>query len=188
MDQVSQLNTLTQFINTMYPIEVGKKTEEQRIHSGTELLITLKVNASKLYQISHPTERDLNSYCHLSDNNPLETHEEDRIEDFESLVLPGQQIKWVGKTLDPESKYTIDIESIVYAYYKENTLDEYKKENFFNAIAICSSDGKTVRTKIKENYERGIFVSIYNINFTIREEGKNPKFYSIDPRLKIDQQ
>ena len=171
----------------MYPIEVGKKTEEQNIHSGTELLITLKVNASKLYQISHPSEKELNTYCHLFDNNPKETHEEDRIEDFESHVFPGQQIKWAGKTLDPESKYTVDIESIVYAYYKENTLDEAKKENFFNAIAICSSDGKTVRTKIKDKFNPGSFVSIYNINFTIREDGKNPMFYSIDPRLKIDQ-
>ncbi|MBT8321243.1 MAG: hypothetical protein KJO90_06190, partial [Eudoraea sp.] len=103
-------------------MEVGKKKDEKTTPTGTELLITLKVDAAKLYSIEQPTREEINAYCRLSDSNPPESHKEDRIEYFESMVKPGQQIKWIGKTTDPESRFSVAIESVVYAYFKNNEL------------------------------------------------------------------
>lgn len=178
---------LTQNSITMYPMEVRKKTDEQTTPAGTELQITLKVDAAKLYPIDQPTREQINTYCYLSDTNPPGSHMEEGIEHFESMVKPGQQIKWIGKTTDPESDFSVAIESIVYAYFKKNELDQASKENFFNAIAICSSDGHMVRAKVREDIESGDLVYIYNLNFNIRRAGKEARCYSIDPRLKIDQ-
>ncbi|MCE2612277.1 hypothetical protein LVD13_04770 [Flavobacteriaceae bacterium D16] len=171
----------------MYPMEVGKKTGKHITPTGTELQITLKIDAAKLYSIEQPTREEINAYCSLSDTNPPESHKEDQIEHFESRVLPGQQVRWEAKRKDSEGDFEVAIESIVYAHYKKNELDKAREENFFNAIAICSTDGQMVRAKIKEDFEPGELVNIYNLNFNIRREGKGAKCYSIDPRLKMDQ-
>ncbi|MCX2719719.1 hypothetical protein [Lentiprolixibacter aurantiacus] len=170
----------------MYPIEVGKKKDEQTQHKGTELLITLRVDAAKLYKIEHTSREDINAYCHLSDTNPPESHKEEHIEHFESLVEPGQQVRWIAKPGDPKSEFTVSVESVVHAHYKKNKLDKAREENFFNAIAICSSDGEIVRAKVNEGFESGTWVYIYDLNFNIRKEGKKLRSYSIDPRLKIE--
>lgn len=170
----------------MYPIEVGKNPDEQMLHKGTELLITLKVEAAKLYAIEHPSREEINAFCQISDTNPPESHAEDCIEHFESKVEPGQQVRWIAKPSDPISDFTVSIESVVHAHYKKNELDKARVANFFNAIAICSSDGEIVRAKIKEGFESGYWVHIYNLNFNIRKEGKKLRSYSIDPRLKIE--
>lgn len=171
----------------MYPIEIGKKTDEHTTTTGTELLITLKVDAAKLYEVEHPSREDINAYCHLSDTNPPEIHKEEHIEYFESIVEPGQQVRWIAKPIDPDSEFTVAVESIVHAHYKKNEIDEAREENFFNAIAICSSDGHMVRAKVREDIESGDLVYIYNLNFNIRRAGKEARCYSIDPRLKMDQ-
>jgi hypothetical protein len=170
----------------MYPIEVGKKQNEQMLHKGTELLITLKVASAKLYAIEDPSREDINSCCRLSDSNPTERHKEGSIEHFESLVEPGQQVRWIAKSGDPKSEFTVSVESVVHAHYKKNELDKAREANFFNAIAICSSDGEIVRAKIEEGFETGTWVYIYDLNFNIRKEGKKLRSYSIDPRLKIE--
>ena len=171
----------------MLPIEVGKKIEGQPHPRGTELVITLKVDAEKLYSMKHPTSQDFNAYCQLFDTNSAETHDHNRIEDFESLVEPGQQVRWEAERKDSEGDFEVTIESIVYAHYKKNELDDALEENFFNAIAICSSDEHIVRAKVKNIKEPGKFVNIYNLNFNIRREGIEEKCFSIDPRLKMEQ-
>ena len=78
------------------------------------------------------------------------------------------------------------IESIVYAFYKENELDSTWKENFFDAIAICGKKNqRTVSEEVKEDFQRLPAVHIYNINFSITW-GDIVKRFSIDPRLKIE--
>ncbi|MDX1315587.1 MAG: hypothetical protein R3356_08800 [Eudoraea sp.] len=171
----------------MYPIEVKKKPEGQNIPTKKELPITLIVDTEKLYHIEQPAREDINAYCELYDSNPPETHKHDRIEHFESIVVPGQQVKWIALPKDKNSEYTVAIESVVYAAYKKNELDDFREANFFNAIAICSSDGEKVHAKIKDDFEKGSYVYIYNLNFKISLGGLNEKCYSIDPRLKIDQ-
>lgn len=171
----------------MYPMEVEKKTEEQSLPTGKELPITLKVDAAKLYSIEHPTREDLNAYCELFDSDPPETHKHEHIEHFESLVVPGQQVKWIAVPKDKDGEFNVAIESVVFAPYKKNELDEAREMNFFNAIAICSSKEEIVQAKIKDDFEKGSYVHIYSLNFKIRRGGIEEKCYSIDPRLKIEQ-
>lgn len=170
----------------MYPMEIEKKKKRRVNRSKTELVITLNVKAAELYGLPYPPLRnELNKYCRLIDTNPIAEHTEGPIEYFESIVERGQQIKWKGRPEKSKGEFTVAIESIVYAYYKPNELDGARKENFFDAIAICSTKGKTVRAKIKEDIPPGKSVNIYNINFSIKKEKGETKRYTIDPRLKI---
>ena len=170
----------------MLTFEAGKKTEGKALPQGTELVITLKINAAGLYIEREPSSEVLNTFCELADSNP-KTPKADRLEDFESWVVPGQQVRWEANRSDSEGDFDVAIESIAYAGYKKYESDKVKKENFFNAIAICSTKDGMVRAKVKDIEEPGEFVHIYNLNFIIHRDGKDAKCFSIDPRLKIEQ-
>lgn len=169
-------------------MEVEKMPEDRTNPKATELLITLKIEAAKIYNLKSPTREDLNKYCYLSDSVSPEDPHLDELKYFTSDVVRGQQVKWEARNLKKEERaeYPVAIESIVYAYHKENELTRYRKENFFNAIAICSTKGDTVRAKVLEEIEAGRVIYLYNINFCISKSGEVTKRFSIDPRLKID--
>ncbi len=172
---------------TMLPSEVGERTEGKTLPPGTELFITLKINASKLYLINNPESSDLNTYCELIDTNPENPENELKsIEQFDSWVLPGQQVRWEARRSDTGDEFQVAIKSIDYAFDKNYEDDEFRKVDFFNAKSIPSTDGEIVRAKVNEIKEPGKFVHIYNLNFTISVEGEEPRSFSIDPRLKME--
>ena len=169
----------------MLPTEVGKKPEGQILPKETELVITLKINAAGLYIERDPSSEVLNTFCELADSNPM-TPKKTLVEHFVSWVSPGQQVRWEAKRSDSGGDFDVAIESIIYADDKENVHDEAMKEDFFNAKAVDSSDGKIVRAKVKDIEKPGEFVHFYDLKFIVRN-GKDARSYIIDPRLKIEQ-
>ena len=162
--------------------EMGKLEMEK-------LVITLKVAAAELYELTYPPSRtDIYKHCYISDSKSTKIFSGDAIEQFESEVERGQPVSWEGSTTESpaKSEYTVAIESVVYAFYKENPVAEAKKVNFFNSMAICRANGKDLLTHVRRDLEPGTLVHIYNINFNIDKKGGVVRRYSIDPRLKIE--
>ena len=150
--------------------------------------ITLSVNAAELYETSNPAQEDIMKHCELYDSNKPEKISGGKLlREFETEVKRKDLVEWEGVNDPSNSDYKVEIESIVYALDKEITLDNSKKENFFNAIALCSNNGKTVRGEVAENIPTMAGKDLYHIywlNFRISKDGIT-KVYSIDPRLKI---
>ncbi len=157
--------------------------------TSTKFLITLKVEAEELYDLPYPpTKADIYKHCYITDNGHGEDWNGKEIEHFESIVLRGELIEWEGKTTKvfPKNEYKVAIESVVYAYFKKNELDDAERENFFNSMAICRTNGKGVMSHIRNDIRSGKLVHIYNINFNISKHNDVVRRYSIDPRLKIE--
>ena len=146
--------------------EMGKLEMEK-------LVITLKVAAAELYELTYPPSKsDIYKHCFIADSRHEDILNGDEIEYFDSEVERGQPVEWAGSTTETyvEDKYSVAIESIVYAYYKENPEKDYKKVNFFNSMAICRTNGKDVMTHVRRDLESGKLVHIYNINFNINKK------------------
>lgn len=155
----------------------------------TKFVITLEVEAEELYELpNHPTKADIYKHCFITDTDHGKPWTGKEIERFESYVDRGQLIEWEGKTtkIFPKNEYTVAIESVVYAFFKENELDKAERENFFNTMAICRTNGKGVMSQVRNDLRSGHLVHIYNINFNVSRKGDITRRYSIDPRLKIE--
>ena len=146
-----------------------------------KLTIKLAVQARELFQITDPTEEDINKYCTLSEEG--KTPEPGiKLAHFESEVGPNQKVAWVGSSNNLD--YKIIVESIVHERHKKDTLSDSEKtnKNFFNRVAICRRNQK-LETQIKSDLQEND-LSIYSIHFKIEKDDES-KLYSIDPRLKM---
>ncbi len=154
----------------------------------TKFLITLEVEAEKLFEMKYPpTKKVIYDHCFLSDSTTENYFTGTDIEKFESRVKRDQLIEWVGVNREePKDAYKVTIESIVYGFYKENSLDNAWKENFFDKMVLCSKGEELISRKVKMDFETIPAVYIYNINFNITK-GEETKMYSLDPRLKVDE-
>lgn len=143
-----------------------------------DVTITLEIEAAELYNLAYPPYTEvIDKYCkmhdgiHSSDDNPLW--------EFETKVRPGQNLQWKSKWSD--EGYTVKIDSITYAYGKDNY--DPKNINFFDRMALCGKNG-LVEGMVKENLQDGDCYK-YWINFKISNPKGVYKYFSIDPRLKI---
>lgn len=150
----------------------------------TKLTITLSVEASKLYNMTNPSQTDIENNSTFFDSNG-QTSKPGEIKNFESKVYVDQDVWWEGETKDKENQdkeYSVAILSIVYKAGDDS-------ENFFNTTAICGNGGPNgkVKAKVKKNdYLKGK-TNIYSINFSIYPPGDAPmKSYFIDPKLKVN--
>lgn len=151
------------------------------------ITISLWVNAPELYELHYPpTLEEINRLCSLSDVKENESLTGTRkLEHFETEVNRDQWIEWVGKNKSSDENYTIEIESIVYDHNKKSDIEASGRLNFFDQIAHCSENGKTVKRKVESDIQKGPIWHHYWINFRIIKSDEGYKNYSIDPRLKI---
>ncbi len=148
--------------------------------------ITLEVDVPKLWDLKYPPDFDeIYEHCRMYDSDSKKVFEGKEIRDFVTEVEPGEIIEWVGKTRSNESEFAVKIDSIVYAYGKRSDVEKFKRRNFFDRMALCSNNGRTVIRKVEDHIPTGLdLTNIYWINFWVYD-GKEYKGYSIDPRLKI---
>jgi len=152
---------------------------------GRRVKIALNVEASRLYQMTNPTQEAIHERCYLSDDNDGFAPN-GKIEDFISNVYLSQEVEWVGLTDD--KWYSVAIDKIVYDLdlndadnemcFDHNDADEYvimgKGGNSGNVVATVKDRAYLVG---KQN--------IYKIHFSVyyKEESKS---YLIDPKVAIN--
>ena len=161
---------------------------QEKMPAGDKLVktITLLVKATELWSINYPaTFKEIYEHCALSNDGGKTIKWGKELPKFETFVVPGENLEWIGRTKSDESEFTVMIDSIVYAYGKESEIDITKRRNFFDRMALCSQNGKTVNRRVEDYLPTGLdLTNIYWINFRVIK-GEEYREYSIDPRLKI---
>lgn len=142
------------------------------------VVITLTVEAAKLYGMINPKQVDIDSCCLLSDNNSGYSPDK-TLENFTSFVFLNELVSWDGLTKD--SGYTISIDSIVYKPKPDSV-------NFFDSTTIKGSGGSSgiVKAKVKDDKSLIGKTYIYSINFSVYKSNNDFKSFSIDPKLQIN--
>jgi hypothetical protein len=137
---------------------------------GKKVDITLTVQASSLYGLSSPTQRQVDSYCSIADDNGGSSPN-GTLEDFQSNVYNDYDVKWLGATGD--NGFTVAITSIV-----------SKSGSIFDSGTLNGSGGRSgnVEGKVKKGTPNQQ-IDTYTINFRVYDNGNAYKSYSIDPKL-----
>jgi len=138
---------------------------------GKKVNITLTVQASGLYGMSSPTQAQVDSHCTIADDN-YGSSPNGTLEDFQSNVYNENDVKWLGATSD--SGFTVAITSIV-----------SKSGSIFDSGTLNGSGGRSgnVEGKVKKGTPNKQ-IDTYTINFSVYDNGNNPKPFSIDPKLQ----
>lgn len=140
--------------------------------------IVLTVDAHSLYQISNPSQEDINDYATLSDDNDGFT-ENGKVQDFLSNVYLGKSIEWVGVSTDPA--YSVAIERIVYDFDLNDPNDKCFLEDDITIAGSGGCDSKVVAT-VKDQLEMAKTLNIYKIEFSLYYNNTS-KSYLVDPKL-----
>ena len=100
---------------------------------GKKVVIALTVQASSLYAMSNPSQKDIDSTCSLSDDNSGRSSN-GTLKDFLSNVYLNQDVRWIGLTND--NGYSVAIDSI----FNE---PESRDMDFFDVTTIYGSGGRS---------------------------------------------
>lgn len=143
------------------------------------VVITLNVQASRLYGIQNPTQADVDNCCSLNDDNNGNSPN-GTIENFTSIVYINNNVKWNGASND--QGYTVAITSIV---YEPDSTDV----NFFDWQTLNGSGGRSGNVNANVRNDNNLLNQhdVYTINFRVYSSGTDFKSYSIDPKLAINQ-
>ncbi|PWA09164.1 hypothetical protein [Flavobacterium laiguense] len=140
--------------------------------------IKLIVDASSLYAMKDPTQKEVENACKLEDNNNGNSPN-GTIDDFTSQVYLDKEVKWKGKTKD--NGYSIAIDCITY----EPKTKDPNDEDFFDETVINGSGGKNgeVNAKVKNNKKLIGKIDVYSINFSSHNHDSSSYSFHIDPKL-----
>lgn len=140
--------------------------------------ITMTIQASSLFEMSNPTQAQVDSCCSLSDNNKG-TSPDGTLENFTSFVFLNEFLSCFG--ISKDSNYTISIDSIVYKP-KSNSV------NFFDSATIKGSGGSSgnVMAKVRDDKYLIGKTYLYNVHFSIHSTNSSSKSFSIDPKLQVN--
>jgi hypothetical protein len=144
--------------------------------------IVLTVDAQRLYQISNPTQDQINDYANLSDDNDGFT-ENGKVQDFLSNVYLGKNIEWIGASTDPA--YSIAIDRIVYDFDLNDPNDKCFLEDDITIAGSGGNKGKVIAT-VKDQLDMAKTLNVYKIEFSIYYNNKS-KSYLVDPKLISNQ-
>lgn len=140
--------------------------------------IVLSVDAQRLYQISNPTQEQINDYANLSDDNDGFT-ENGKVQDFLSNVYLGKNIEWIGVSTDP--RYSVAIDRIVYDFDLNDPNDKCFLEDDITIAGSGGNTGKVIAT-VKDQAEMAKTLNVYKIEFSVYYNNKS-KAYLVDPKL-----
>lgn len=142
------------------------------------VVITLTVQASKLYAMNNPSQTKVDGSCTLSDDN-FGSSSNGTLEDFQSNVFINNNVKWIGVSSDPG--FSVAIDSIVYK-------PESSDVNFFDNSTITGTGGRSgnASANVKNDFNLTNKTDIYTINFSVYNSGNLFKPFSIDPKLAIN--
>ena len=140
--------------------------------------IVLTVDANSLYQMSNPSQEEINDYSNLSDDNDG-VSENGKVQDFLSNVYLGHNVEWIGSTTD--NGYSIAIDRIVYDFDLNDPNDKCFLEDDVTILGTGGCKSKVVAT-IKDQIEMAKTLNIYKIEFSIHYNNV-AKSYLIDPKL-----
>lgn len=144
--------------------------------------IVLTVDAQRLYQISNPTQEQINDYANLSDDNDGFT-DNGKVQDFLSNVYLGKNVEWVGASTD--SAYSIAIDRIVYDFDLNDPNDKCFLEDDVTISGSGGCHSKVIAT-IKDQVEMAKTLNIYKIEFSVHYDNVS-KSYLVDPKLISNQ-
>ena len=140
--------------------------------------IVLTVDADSLYQMSNPSQEEIDTYATLSDDNDG-LSENGKVQDFLSNVYLGRNVEWIGSTTD--NGYSVAIDRIVYDFDVNDPNDKCFLEDDISIMGSGGCNSKVVAT-IKDQQEMAKTLNIYKIEFSIHYNNV-AKSYLIDPKL-----
>jgi len=140
--------------------------------------IVLTVDAHSLYQISNPSQEEINDFATLSDDNDGFS-ENGRVQDFLSNVYLGRNIEWVGASTDPA--YSIAIDRIVYDFDLNDPNDKCFLEDDVTIAGSGGCHSKVIAT-VKDQLDMAKTLNIYKIEFSVYFNNAS-KSYLVDPKL-----
>jgi hypothetical protein len=140
--------------------------------------IVLTVNASSLYQMSNPSQEEIDTMTTLSDDNDG-VSDNGKVQDFLSNVYLGRSVEWIGSTTD--TGYSIAIDRIVYDFDLNDPLDKCFLEDDTTILGTGGCHSKVVAT-IKDQLDMAETLNIYKIEFSVHYNNIAKK-YLIDPKL-----
>ncbi|WP_264564582.1 hypothetical protein [Flavobacterium sp. N3904] len=143
--------------------------------------IVLTVDANSLYQMSNPSQEEINDYSNLSDDNDG-IAENGKVQDFLSNVYLGHNVEWIGSTTD--NGYSIAIDRIVYDFDLNDPNDKCFLEDDVTILGTGGCHSKVVAT-IKDQIEMAKTLNIYKIEFSVHYNNV-AKSYLIDPKLRAN--
>lgn len=152
---------------------------------GKRVKIQLNVEASRLFQMSHPTQDDIHERCYLSDDNDG-LSATGKIQDFLSNIYLSQEVEWEGVTND--KWYSIAIDKIVYDL--DATNDDFEMcfgnddSDDLMLIGKGGISGNVVAT-VKDRESLIGKQNVYKIHFSIHYKEAS-KSYIIDPKVEIN--
>jgi len=140
--------------------------------------IVLTVDASSLYQMSNPSQEEIDNVATLSDDNDG-ISESGKVQHFLSNVYLGYNVEWIGSTTD--NGYSVAIDRIVYDFDLNDPNDKCFLEDDITIMGTGGCNSKVVAT-IKDQIEMAKTQNIYKIEFSIHYNNV-AKSYLIDPKL-----
>lgn len=140
--------------------------------------IVLTVDANSLYQMSNPSQEEIDTVSTLSDDNDGVT-ENGKVQDFISNVYLGHNVEWIGSTTD--SGYSVAIDRIVYDFDLNDPNDKCFLEDDITIMGTGGHNSKVVAT-VKDQVEMAKTQNVYKIEFSIHYKNA-AKSYLIDPKL-----
>ncbi|CAN1554403.1 hypothetical protein MCETHM1_02318 [Flavobacteriaceae bacterium] len=140
--------------------------------------IVLTVDASSLYQMSNPSQEEIDTMATLSDDNDG-VSDNGKVQDFLSNVYLGRNVEWIGSTTD--TGYSIAIDRIVYDFDLNDPNDKCFLEDDTTILGTGGCHSKVVAT-IKDQLDMAQTLNIYKIEFSVHYNNSS-KTYLIDPKL-----
>ena len=140
--------------------------------------IVLTVDANSLYQMSNPSQEEIDTMTTLSDDNDG-VSENGKVQDFLSNVYLGHNVEWIGSTSD--NRYSIAIDRIVYDFDLNDPNDKCFLEDDVTILGTGGCNSKVVAT-IKDQIEMAKTLNVYKIEFSVHYNNI-AKSYLIDPKL-----
>ena len=140
--------------------------------------IVLTVDANSLYQMSNPSQEEIDTMTTLSDDNDG-VSENGKVQDFLSNVYLGHNVEWIGSTSD--NRYSIAIDRIVYDFDLKDPNDKCFLEDDVTILGTGGCNSKVVAT-IKDQIEMAKTLNVYKIEFSVHYNNI-AKSYLIDPKL-----
>ena len=140
--------------------------------------IVLTVDANSLYQMSNPSQEEIDNVTTLSDDNDGFSHN-GKVQDFLSNVYLGHNVEWIGSTTD--DGYSVAIDRIVYDFDLNDPNDKCFLDDDITIMGTGGSSSKVVAT-VKDQVEMAKTQNVYKIEFSIHYKNA-AKSYLIDPKL-----
>jgi hypothetical protein len=140
--------------------------------------IVLTVDASSLYQMTNPSQEEIDTMATLSDDNDG-VSENGKVQDFLSNVYLGHNVEWIGSST--HNDYSVAIDRIVYDFDLNDPNDKCFLEDDVTIMGTGGCHSKVVAT-IKDQIEMAKTLNVYKIEFSIHYNTES-RSYLIDPKL-----